>query len=303
VKKAESDQIVVALRDRGFPVEYIVAPDEGHGFARPVNNMAMFAAIEKFLAKHLGGRFQESMKPEVAARLKEITVDPKTVTLKKPVETSAVSLPSGVQPLVAGTSNYSATISMGGQTMKMDVTSSIKEQGDTWIVTDNAKTPMGEAVDTAVVDKSTLAVRSREGKQGPIAIKMTFDGGKVTGSMAMAGQEKPISLDAGGPVFADGPAAAPSIAALPLAEGYSTTFRNFDLQRQKTGIKQVKVSGVEEVTVPAGTFKAWKVQVTSAEGDPGDQTLWVDTASRRVVKATATLPQMGGATLTSELTK
>ncbi|MCO5258477.1 MAG: S9 family peptidase [Lentimicrobium sp.] len=82
VKQHESDQIVVALRDRGFPVEYIVAPDEGHGFARPVNNMAMLAAAEKFLARHLGGRYQESMKPEVAERLKEITVDPKTVMLK-----------------------------------------------------------------------------------------------------------------------------------------------------------------------------------------------------------------------------
>ena len=84
VNKHESDQIVVALRDRGFAVEYIVAPDEGHGFARPVNNMAMLAAAEKFLAKHLGGRFQESMKPEVATRLGEITVDPKTVTLQAP---------------------------------------------------------------------------------------------------------------------------------------------------------------------------------------------------------------------------
>lgn len=81
VNKAESDQIVIALRDRGFPIEYIVAPDEGHGFARPVNNMAMLASAEKFLAKHLGGRYQESMKPEVAKRLGEITVDPKTVTL------------------------------------------------------------------------------------------------------------------------------------------------------------------------------------------------------------------------------
>ena len=35
VNKRESDQIVIALRDRGFPVEYIVAPDEGHGFAPP----------------------------------------------------------------------------------------------------------------------------------------------------------------------------------------------------------------------------------------------------------------------------
>lgn len=77
----ESDQIVVALRDRGADVEYLVAPDEGHGFARPVNNMAMLAAAEKFLAKHLGGRYQESATPEVSARLKEITVDVKTVKL------------------------------------------------------------------------------------------------------------------------------------------------------------------------------------------------------------------------------
>jgi dipeptidyl aminopeptidase/acylaminoacyl peptidase len=81
VNKAEADQIVVALRDRNYPVQYILAPDEGHGFARPVNNMAMFAASEKFLAGHLGGRFQESMSPAVAKRLQEITVDPKTVTL------------------------------------------------------------------------------------------------------------------------------------------------------------------------------------------------------------------------------
>ncbi|RNI28883.1 S9 family peptidase [Rufibacter latericius] len=84
VNKAESDQIVVALRTRGFPVEYLVAPDEGHGFARPVNNMAMLAAAEKFLAKHLGGRYQESMSPAVATRLKEITVDVKSVAVAPP---------------------------------------------------------------------------------------------------------------------------------------------------------------------------------------------------------------------------
>ena len=81
VNKRESDQIVIALRERDYPVEYIVAPDEGHGYARPVNNMAVLAAAEKFLAKHLGGRYQESMTPEVASRLKEITVDVKTVAL------------------------------------------------------------------------------------------------------------------------------------------------------------------------------------------------------------------------------
>ncbi len=83
VNHSESEQIVVALRDRGFPVEYLLIPDEGHGFARPVNNMASFMASEKFFAKYLGGRYQEGGTPEVVARLKEVTVDPKTVTLAK----------------------------------------------------------------------------------------------------------------------------------------------------------------------------------------------------------------------------
>lgn len=75
VNQKESEQIVAALRKRGFPVEYILAPDEGHGFARPDNNMAMLAAAEKFLAVYLGGRYQQSMSPAVTRKLKEITVD------------------------------------------------------------------------------------------------------------------------------------------------------------------------------------------------------------------------------------
>jgi dipeptidyl aminopeptidase/acylaminoacyl peptidase len=83
VNHAESEQIVIALRDRGFPVEYLLIPDEGHGFARPVNNMASLMAAENFLAKYLGGRHQEGGTPAVVARLKEVTVDPKTVVLPK----------------------------------------------------------------------------------------------------------------------------------------------------------------------------------------------------------------------------
>jgi dipeptidyl aminopeptidase/acylaminoacyl peptidase len=79
VNKREADQIVAALQARHYPVEYLVAPDEGHGFARPVNNMAMFMAAERFLAKHLGGRYQAGGTPEVVARLAAITVDPATV--------------------------------------------------------------------------------------------------------------------------------------------------------------------------------------------------------------------------------
>jgi dipeptidyl aminopeptidase/acylaminoacyl peptidase len=303
VKKAESDQIVIALRDRSFPVEYIVAPDEGHGFARPVNNMAMYAAIEKFLSKHLEGRFQESMTPDVDKRLKEITVDPKTVTLTKAVSPSAVKAPEPAQPLVTGSASYAISISMGGQSMKMQATNTVAEQGNTWVVTETAKTPQGELVDSGVLDKTTLTVLSREIKQGPTQIKLSFDGGKASGTLAMGGQEKPVAADLGGTLFADGAGAYPSIAALPLKEGYTTTFRNFDVLKQKVTVKEAKVSGAEEVTVPAGTFKAWKVEIASVDGEPGSQTVWIDTGSRRVLKTTATLPQMNGAVAVAELVK
>ena len=88
VKRADSDRIVVALRDHAVPVRYLVAPDEGHvlgigqGFARPVNNQAIFAALEQFLAQYLGTRHQDAMEPDVAQRLKELTVDTEGLGLK-----------------------------------------------------------------------------------------------------------------------------------------------------------------------------------------------------------------------------
>lgn len=82
VKKAESDQIVIALRTLGRDVEYIVAPDEGHGFLNGENRIAFAVAMEKFLSKHLGGRCQEEVPDTIKNRLEEITVDIKTVALE-----------------------------------------------------------------------------------------------------------------------------------------------------------------------------------------------------------------------------
>lgn len=59
VVKAESDNIVEALRARGVDVEYLVKDDEGHGFLNPENQVDLYRATERFLARHLGGRGQE----------------------------------------------------------------------------------------------------------------------------------------------------------------------------------------------------------------------------------------------------
>ena len=56
VVKAESDQIVEAMKARKLPVTYINYPDEGHGFVRPENRLSFFAISEGFLSKCLGGK-------------------------------------------------------------------------------------------------------------------------------------------------------------------------------------------------------------------------------------------------------
>ena len=302
VTKRESDQIVIALRDRGFPVEYINATDEGHGFAKPLNNMAMIAATEKFFAKFLNGRYQEDAKPEVVAKLKEITVDVKTVTLPKKVETTAEA-PKPAKDLEPGTLNYKASVALGAQSIPLTMKTEIKEENGNWVVNQTAVTPQGDIVDVSTIEKGTLLLKRRSIKQGPVEIELDVKGNKATGTMTMNGQATPIDVDLGGILFADGAGAFEVIAALPLAEGYTVVFRNFDVQKRKPQIKQLKVVGAESVTVPAGTFDAYKIEIVDSENDADKQTVWVAKDTRRVVKVTAVLTNFNGALLTSELTQ
>jgi dipeptidyl aminopeptidase/acylaminoacyl peptidase len=303
VNRAESEQIVIALRDRGFPVEYILAPDEGHGFARPINNLVLFSTAEKFFAKHLGGRYQESLTPAISARMAELTVDPKTVKLTKKVDVPSTA-PKPAVDLAPATTTYKARLEAGGQTIPMDISSTVKDQSGTWVVTETTVMPMGTVTDETTLDKGTLLVRKRTIHQGPATIEVAFADNKAAGKMTMNGQERPINADIGGTLFADGAGSLQTIGALPLTDGYSTTYRNFDVMGQKVKVRQLKVTGSEKVTVPAGTFDAWKVATEPADGGTGERsTLWVDKASRRVVKMSAVLPEMNGAVATAELVK
>lgn len=58
VKQAESEQIVAAMKEKGINYEYMLFPDEGHGFAKPANRLKFYAAAEKFLAQYLGGNYE-----------------------------------------------------------------------------------------------------------------------------------------------------------------------------------------------------------------------------------------------------
>lgn len=75
VKQAEADQIVSALKNNNKKVKYLLADNEGHGFQNPINRMALYYEIEKFLAEVLDQEYQKDLPEKISKRLKEITVD------------------------------------------------------------------------------------------------------------------------------------------------------------------------------------------------------------------------------------
>ena len=62
VNKAESDQMVEALKKRGVAVDYMVKNDEGHGFANENNRLDFYKAMDKFFDKYLSGKPVEAKK-------------------------------------------------------------------------------------------------------------------------------------------------------------------------------------------------------------------------------------------------
>ncbi len=182
VKKAEADQIVVALRDRNYPVEYLLAPDEGHGFQRPVNNLAMIMSVEKFLAKHLGGRFQEGGTTEVVQRLQEITVDVKTVTLAKKVEMN-------VKAETDITGKWTMFAEAPGQTVQ--ILMDLKQTGSDFSGTLDSEVGGGTLENGKVSGNNVQGLARLSINGNPIDIKMD---GKVEGETMKGTLDSPFGL-------------------------------------------------------------------------------------------------------------
>jgi len=309
VKQAESDQIVVAMRDKGLPVEYIVAQDEGHGFRGRENRVAMFARIEEFLAMHNGGRYQEDMPEPIAERLEAITVD--VATVEEPEQATELDaarttpLPAvDIDRVRTGASTLKATLSMSGQEMELTAVRSVEQTDDGNVrVHSETQGPMGSATDTYVLDAASLLPERRDIAQGPATIEVEYSASEVTGTI-QAGQEIPISVSLDAPAFGADAALETAVLAMPLEEGYRTTVRAVEIgMQQRVRFHSVAVEGSESVSVPAGDFEVWKVAVQPIDGEGGGQTLWVTRETPRVTVKSETVlpPQMGGATVKSEL--
>jgi len=313
VTQIESDQIVIAMRDLDRPVEYIVAPDEGHGFAGRENRIAFYVAMEKFFAAHLGGRYQEEVSAEIAERLNDITIDIHEVELPEEMigfeDAATAPLPEFVLEYIKpGVLTYSSKIAVAGQEMEMASTRTISaaEFNDypVWSVIDEASGPMGAVADTFYLNYESLIPVHRSAVQGMTTISIDYLDAEIKGQIVAGPQTIPLAVNLEAPVLGDGGALDLALISLPLDVGYETTFRTFDLMSQKVIVRHLMVVGLEEIEIPAGTFEALKLEIVPFEGDTGKRTVWIEPdETRTVLKSIDIIPAMvGGGSATSVLT-
>ena len=290
VKKAEADQIVIALRDKGKKVDYLLADDEGHGFRKPVNSMAMFAETEKFLAGILGGSYQKEMPENVAKRLKEITVDVSKVTYepKKEVKT-AKEFPAISNTFKAQTVNYDFTVEVQEQTIPMTMTRTVAQKGSNWSVKDSAKGMMGEIVDDAEFTPAMTIVNRNMVQMGQ-TIPMTFTKDKMTMDM----QGKKMEIPFTGAYLSDGAGLDYIIAGLPLKTGYSLAFEMPDMTSGKAKQVTLKVTGSEKFN----NVDCLKTEITSNDNPNDAITLWINPATKMAEKMVQIVPALGNAKMT-----
>ncbi|MEO7446515.1 MAG: S9 family peptidase, partial [Ferruginibacter sp.] len=298
VNKAESDQIVMALRDKKAMVKYILADDEGHGFAKPVNNLGLFAAAEKFLAEHLGTRYQASMADDVAKRLVENTVDITTVTYAKKSGVEVLKAwPELKQALTPGDYSYKGTLEVQGQKIPIEVKRSIVKNGDNWEVTDNTSVMGQQIKDISTYSGISLAPVKQMVEQGPMKFSSIYQDNKVDLSSEMNGKVSTKTLEPGGIAFLDGAGSDLMIARFPLAAGYSTAFYMADAQSQKLKKMILTVMGNEMVNGINTTV----VSLVNDENANDKTTFYIDPEKKSAIRIEQTVPAMMNAKIKMDI--
>ncbi len=293
VKKAESDQIAIAMRDLGRQVEYICADDEGHGYHKPVNNMAAFGKAEVFLGKILGARYQEEMKPEEAKRLKEITVDVKSLTLAKKMELTAMkTLPAPTADLKAGTYNYGIVLEMQGQKIPMTMVRTIKADGGNWTIKDAFSSTYGEQTDEGTYIKGSLKPISRKAGGNGQEFLYAYADKSITSTMM--GKTNTVNVD--GAYLPNGGGSDLVIARMPLKEGYETSFYVAD-QEGKASLNKFTVVGTESIN----GVSCFKCELVNAEDATDKMVYFIDTKDKIARKIEMPIAQVPGAKMTVEL--
>ncbi len=215
--------------------------------------------------------------------------------------TASIIIAKPASDLKPGKASYKITLEASGRKIEATKVTEITDAAKNWKITETSQSPMGSVTDEAEVVKGTLAPVKRRVNQGPMSIVLDYDGNKIKGSVESPMANTKIDKEITGYLFADGTGTSTILATLPFAEGYKATFTNFDMMSQQATQMLVSVVGVEEVSVAAGKFMAYKVEVSFVGSDGVNSTIWISKDGAKVLKERQSIPQMNGAVVTSEL--
>ncbi len=287
VKKAESDQIVIALRDKGQQVSYLLAEDEGHGFRKPLNRKAMMAEIEKFLAGNLGGRYQKDIPQDVQQTLEKLKVDISTVTLQSPDKVEPLQeYPNINVELKPQENKYHLTMNVQGQSIEMEKTRVISLEGDKVVILESSSGPMGDIKDKVEYSKG-LKPLSRYIDQGSMQIPIEYGDRSVDISM----MGKKINIKTEGAIVCDGPGMDLFIHGLHLKEGEQISFFVTDLM----GGKEKQVMLAHEGADGIDGHKVQRYTLVSIDNDKDVTTYYLDDQKGIARKIVKVIPAMGNA--------
>jgi hypothetical protein len=157
-------------------------------------------------------------------------------------------------------------------------TERLRREGNDWIATSTVESPMMQQqseVRFGATDFAPRAVRL-SGGQGPAQMQVNLEvaGDRVRGRAELppqAGGARDIDVEAVGGMLL--PGMDPHVlAAAPLREGYSVSLPVFNAMGGGVTNVTYRVAGAEEVTVPAGAFPAYRIELSGA---PQPMTVWV----------------------------
>ena len=278
VKQAESDQIVIALREKQHPVSYICAEDEGHGFRKPLNKMAMYAEVEHFLHEHLGGQYQEEIEDDVKATLDKITVDINTVEI---VDTSAIESLAAFMPhnfdWSSRTHQYNLTLKAMGQEfqMKMDV----DINGDHKTITTSTSSQMGESSDKVTFSPDFIP-QHRTVTQADTTISVGYDQMEVKA----AGAGSSVKLNAEQVIHTDGFSNILYLSAIGMQVDQASKITTFDLATFK--LKDSIIARLPN----EGDLEVY--QLVAADDQKDVSTYYINANTRIIEKGVRAMPAM-----------
>ena len=309
------NQIAVNAKPEFEEKNHVVAPDLVEAIAptsEPVsevektkeNSAVLETTAPKEKEKLIEAEVKPEVKEELSAKSEPISAEPVTApmpkaTIKKsdPVAIRVVTRKVGLSSSIH---RYNAKIEMGQQLIPVTIQTEIRENdNDQWVASEVMETPQGTVIETSILDKKSLQVLNRSMRQGAYEFDLSFNNQKATGTQKLNETHSVITGETEGEIFADGAGIQAVIASLPLSEGYTKIFRNFDEERQKSMVKKLTVVSTESIKITLGEFKTFRVSITGESGE--EMVFWVDKESRNVVKYTKLLAKMGGAKLTGEL--